>query len=80
MTVTAVLSGRRTDELRRSARPADDGACFAVISPTRQLSLQVVSGSSEERDLWVAGITMIVQVMREEQQFWNAHAPSPHAQ
>jgi hypothetical protein len=80
VTVTAVLSGRRTDELRRSARPADDGACFAVVSPTRRLSLQVVSGSSEERDLWVAGITVLVQVIREEQQFWNAHAPTTQAQ
>ena len=55
-----MLSGRRNDELRR----------FAVTSPARQLSLQVVPGTREERHLCrVAGLAMLVQVLREEQQF-----------
>lgn len=67
VTVSTVLAGRRTDELRRSSLAKDEGACFAVVTPTRQLSLQVLSGKESERDLWVAGLTLMTDILKQEQ-------------
>lgn len=70
LTVSAVLAGRRTADLRRSASAAEEDLCFAVISPSRELSLQVI-GTKDDRDLWVAGLTIAIETWRHEQQFWD---------
>ncbi len=69
--ITAVLSGRKTEELLRSAKASEEDACFALISPGKSLSLQVLSGSVEERDLWVAGMVTMIDVMRTEEAYWQ---------
>jgi hypothetical protein len=69
--VTAVLAGRKTDALQRSAKPAEDKACFALVAPGRQLSLQIVSGSEADRDLWVAGLNIFIDTLRHEQTYWD---------
>lgn len=70
LTVSAVLAGRRTPELKRSAEPADEDNCFAIIAPTRTLNLQV-QGTKADRDLWVAGLLIAIETLRQEAAFWD---------
>jgi hypothetical protein len=70
LTVSAVLAGRRTADLRRSASASEEDLCFGIICPSRELSLQV-QGTKDDRDLWVAGLTIAIETFRQEQAFWD---------